>query len=234
MDSSDDFDSMLRHMMAELTEQFAHPLAIETTITHVTTAAVELIPDVAHADVLQIFGEDQFESIGATSQTATEVSDAQKRTGQGPCLEAASHDCIIRCADLHQESRWPAFCEAATASGIAGLMSFQLYTHDTRKAALNLYGGTPFGFGPDDEAIGAMLATQAANAFIAYDKELQFRSALVSRDIIGQAKGMLMQRFDIDAVLAFEVLTVLSQKNNTPIAEVATDMVTRRLLRNND
>ena len=48
-----------------------------------------------------------------------------------------------------------------------------------------------------------------------------FRSALASRDLIGQAKGMLMERFTIDAVAAFELLRRLSQDTNTPLVEVA-------------
>jgi hypothetical protein len=77
--------------------------------------------------------------------------------------------------------------------------------------ALNLFGVEPDVFTTDSEAVGAMLATHAAIAPIADDVRLQFQSALASRDIIGQAKGMIMERFEVDAVRAFEVLTRLSQ-----------------------
>jgi len=72
-----------------------------------------------------------------------------------------------------------------------------------------------------------MLATHVANAFIADDKELQFKSALNSRDIIGQAKGMIMERFSVDAVHAFDLLTKLSQASNIRIADVAAEIVAR-------
>lgn len=228
MDKEHDFDSILRQTMAELTEQFAHPLAIDTAVRHVTMAAMDLIPAVAAADVLHIASKDDFYSLGATSELAEKVSRIQQEVGEGPCLEAASNDCIARSADLRREPRWPAFSDAAVAMGIASVMSFQLYTHDKRRAALNLYGTRPDSFGDDDEAIAGMLATQAANAFIAQDKEVQFRSALASRDIIGQAKGMLMERFDIDAVQAFDLLTRLSQKTNTRVVDLAADIVGRR------
>jgi AmiR/NasT family two-component response regulator len=76
-------------------------------------------------------------------------------------------------------------------------------------------------------AVGAMLATHAATALIADDVRLQFQSALASRDIIGQAKGMIMERFDVDAVRAFELLTKLSQNSNIRLAEVAEEIVSR-------
>jgi len=93
--------------------------------------------------------------------------------------------------------------------------------------ALNLFGVEPDVFTTDSEAVGAMLATHAAIALIADDVRLQFQSALASRDIIGQAKGMIMEPFEVDAVRAFEVLTRLSQDSNTRVAEVAEELVSR-------
>ena len=72
-----------------------------------------------------------------------------------------------------------------------------------------------------------MLATHAAVALIANDERLQFQSALASRDVIGQAKGMIMERFDVDAVRAFELLKSLSQNSNTRLAVVAQEIVSR-------
>ena len=93
--------------------------------------------------------------------------------------------------------------------------------------ALNLFGTKPDVFTAENEAIGAMLATHAATALIADDERLQFQSALASRDIIGQAKGMIMERFDVDAVRAFELLRKLSQNSNTRLASVAEELVSR-------
>lgn len=73
-----------------------------------------------------------------------------------------------------------------------------------------------------------MLATHAALAWHMVRRDEQFRSALASRDVIGQAKGMLMERFDLDAVRAFELLKRLSQNMNTPLADVAQQVVGRR------
>jgi AmiR/NasT family two-component response regulator len=74
-----------------------------------------------------------------------------------------------------------------------------------------------------------MFATHAALALIADDKQGQFASALASRDLIGQAKGHIMERFDVDAVRAFELLRTLSQTSNTRLTEVAAKVVSRGL-----
>jgi AmiR/NasT family two-component response regulator len=107
------------------------------------------------------------------------------------------------------------------------MMSFQLYTHDQRKGALNLFGLKADVYTAKDQAVGAMLATHAATAIIAHDRDRQFQAALASRDAIGQAKGMIMERFAVDATRAFDLLKKLSQDTNTPLVDIAAVLVAR-------
>lgn len=225
----DDYEyaEVLRQAMTELTKQFAHPTGIDATLQGVTASAVDLIESVESADVLLVAGPELFRSVAATSQLAVEIDDLQKRFREGPCLDAAIGKTVVMCNDLRDDARWPSFAEAAVAAGVHSLMSFQLYTHNARMGALNLFGTKPDAFTAEHEAVGAMLATHAAVALIADDERLQFQSALASRDIIGQAKGMIMERFEVDAVRAFELLRSLSQNTNTRLAEVAEELVSR-------
>ncbi len=222
-----EYAELLRHTMAELTRQFAHPTDIDVTLRSVTASAVDLIDGVNCADVLLISGADLFRSVATTSQLAVDIDGIQQRFREGPCVDAAVGSALVVAHDLREEPRWPRFAAAAIASGVHSMLSFQLYTHNARMGALNLFALEPHAFTPESEAVGAMLATHAAIAFIADDVQLQFQSALASRDIIGQAKGMLMERFDVDAVRAFELLTRLSQESNTRLADVAENLVSR-------
>jgi GAF domain-containing protein len=222
-----EFEELLRHTMADLTGKFTHSTEIGATLSSVTAAAIELIDGVDCADFLLIADPDRFESLAATSQLAVDLDGFQKQFGQGPCLDAASGDSVVRCNSLREDHRWPRFASAAVAAGVHSTLSFQLYTHDDRKGALNLAGFKPDVFSPEAEAVAAMLATHAAIALIAEDKERQFKSALASRDVIGQAKGMIMERFSVDAVRAFELLAKVSQNTNIPLAAVAADLVAR-------
>ena len=222
-----EYAEVLRRAMAALTTQFAHPTGIDATLQGVTAGAVDLIDDVESADVLLVTGPDLFRSVAATSELAVEIEDYQKRFREGPCLDAAIGKTVVICNDLREDARWPSFAEASVAAGVHSLMSFQLYTDNARMGALNLFGLKPDVFTVENEAVGAMLATHAAVALIANDERLQFQSALASRDIIGQAKGMIMERFDVGAVRAFELLRSLSQNTNTRLAEVAAELVSR-------
>jgi GAF domain-containing protein len=107
------------------------------------------------------------------------------------------------------------------ALGVRGGLSFKLYTADRTAGALNLFAFEPSVFDSESEAIGSVLAAQAAAAIIASRRGEQLQSALLSRDVIGQAKGVIMERFSIDAVQAFALLRELSQSSNTKLSDVA-------------
>jgi len=210
--------------MAELTENFASKAGPDAILASVTSAAVRLIDGIDVADVL-VINDDKFESLAPTNDLIRELDDLQLQFQEGPCLEAAVAESVIRSSDLRTEHRWPRFAEAATERGVFSVLSFQLYSHRNGRGALNLFGREPRTFSVEAEAIGAMLATHAANALVAADRQNQFDSALATRDVIGQAKGVLMERFGVDAVQAFDLLSTLSQNSNTPLRQVATQVV---------
>lgn len=207
--------------MVELANNFPPRGAdVEETLASVTTAAVELIGGVDYADVLLI-DADRFDSIAPTDPMAKELDAIQQRLQQGPCLRAAVVDTLVRCTDLRDDHRWPLFAAEATKLGVHSMLSFHLYAHRSGSGALNLLGRAPHIFTAEAEALAAMLATHAAVALTAANTQQQFASALASRDHIGQAKGILMERFNLDAVRAFELLTKLSQHTNIPVRELA-------------
>ncbi|AQA06692.1 hypothetical protein BVC93_24875 [Mycobacterium sp. MS1601] len=222
------FLETVQSTLVEVTRQFAHPVSMDETLTAITTAATRLIDGVDSADVLLIDDADQYRSAAATSPLAENLSRIQQQHQQGPCVDAAVGETMVLSQDLRHDSRWPEYSAKAIDAGALGVLSFQLYTHQSRpscRAALNLFSCTSFAFDSDAQAAAAMLATHAALAFIAQDRQAQFQSALASRDAIGQAKGMLMERYKVDAVRAFELMRRLSQDSNIPIVTIAARIV---------
>ena len=91
--------------------------------------------------------------------------------------------------------------------------------------ALNVYAEHPNAFDQSSKDIGLVFAAHSSVAWNAARRDEQFKRALASRDVIGQAKGMIMERYGVDAVQAFEVLRKLSQDSNVPLVQVAADLV---------
>lgn len=150
------------------------------------------------------------------------LDEIQQRHRQGPCLSAAAHQHTVRADDLTTDTRWPLYRrDALRRTPIRSILSFRLFTSDQTMGALNVYADRPHAFTVEAEEIGYVLATHAALAWDAARRENQFQSALASRDMIGQAKGILMARFNISAVAAFELLKRLSQDRNAKLTDIA-------------
>jgi GAF domain-containing protein len=207
--------------MAELARAVAPPRSVEDVLSGVTAAAVELIPGVAAAGVLLITKGGKFETHGGTSELPHQLDVLQEKFQEGPCLEAAVDELIVRSDDFATESRWPRYSRAVLELGVRSGLSFKLYTSDRTAGALNLFGLEPNVFNSESEAIGSVLAAHGAAAILASRHGEQLKSALTTRDVIGQAKGIIMERFKVDVVRAFELLRELSQSENIRLVDVA-------------
>ncbi|MGU3586862.1 GAF and ANTAR domain-containing protein [Rhodococcus sp. C26F] len=216
----------LSRIMAELARSFDDAgTDLDATLQRITVAAAELIPGTDSADILIITGRGKFESHAATSQLSPQIDSLQARAGQGPCVDAAMDTTLVRSDDLTTETRWPQFTAAAVDAGVRSILSFRLYTHDMQAGALNLFSMRPNAFDAESVHIGEALSAHAAIAFVAARREQQLHSAIASRDLIGQAKGMLMERFAVGADRAFAMMITLSQETNLPVATIAARIV---------
>jgi len=107
-------------------------------------------------------------------------------------------------------------------AGVGSMLCFQLFVHGDTLGALNLYSPEAGAFTEEPETSGRVFATHAAVALAAAQHEQQLHAALANRDIIGQAKGIVMERFHLDADRAFTLIARLSQEENIKLHEIAT------------
>src|SRR5262245_20881264 len=218
----------LAQRMAELARASAAPRNVDEVLSGVTAAAKELIPGADTAGVLLIGRGGKFESIAGTSDLPYRLDELQMKFGEGPCVEAALDELIVRTEDFRSERRWPRYSAAVVEIGVLSGLSFKLYTADRTAGALNLFSFSTKAFDAEDETTGVVLAAHAAAAILASRQGEQLESALSTRDRIGQAKGIIMERFGIDDVQAFEMLRRLSQDSNTRLIEVAQRVIDTR------
>lgn len=204
-----------------------HPPAdIDAALTELTESGVSYIPAAQHGGITIATREGKLHTAAATSEIAVLLDKIQQRCAEGPCLTAAWEQHITKIDDVETDQRWPAYCrDAREETPIRSIMAFQLYADHRTMGALNYYSEQPYAFDADAIEAGLIVATHTALAWNLLRRDEQFRSALASRDIIGQAKGMVMERFKIDAVQAFEVLKRLSQSSNTPLVDIARGII---------
>jgi GAF domain-containing protein len=214
--------------MAELARSTAAPRKVDEVLSGVTAAAAEMIPGTDTCGVLLMAKGGKFDSLFGTSDLIYKIDALQEECGEGPCIQAALDELIVRTDDFSTERRWPKYSAAVTELGVRSGLSFKLYTGDSTAGALNLFSLQPHAFDGQSEAIGSVLAAHAAAAILASRHGEQLESALTTRDVIGQAKGVIMERFNVDAIRAFEMLRELSQTSNTRLVDVAIRVIETR------
>jgi GAF domain-containing protein len=155
----------------------------------------------------------------------------QHDSSEGPCLDAISERSIFYAADLDDESRWPLFASRAAQAGVRSVLALPVSRNDSL-GALNLYARSPIAFGVVDRAKAVILASLAGLAVTVAQSYEQggmsiedFRAALGTRELIGQAEGILMERERISADHAFDILRRASQHLNIKLREVAQHLV---------
>jgi transcriptional regulator with GAF, ATPase, and Fis domain len=191
----------------------------------IVAAAVRLIPGVEAASISLMVARRQISSEHRTGPLPERVDAIQAETAQGPCLDAAYEHQTVHVPDMAHEQRWPDFARRAHEAGAGSMLSFQLYVQGDTLGALNLFSTRAGGFDDESEQVGLLFASHAAVAFADARKIEHLDRAISSRDLIGQAKGMLMERYRIDADGAFRVLARVSQSTNRPLRDVARELV---------
>ena len=158
----------------------------------------------------------------ATTGQAPHLLDLrQQELGDGPCMEAATTQRLVSVPDTVAFAQWPDFCRSAVDLGVRSMLCVPLWVDDRGLGSLSLYADEPNAFGPRDQDITNTLATLAAVALAEAQRADQLREALQSRDVIGIAKGILMERHKISDDEAFQQLVRLSQRRNAKLVVVA-------------
>jgi GAF domain-containing protein len=189
------------------------------------------IPTAAMASVT-VLRDDQAETVAYSSQRVLTIDSDQYAAGDGPCLEAARTGEIVRVSVEQARARWPEFTRSAQQAGVTSYLSAPLILDDKFAGSLNLYGEEPDGFGDLDEALLRLYVTAATAALASARRYVEVRiladqlgQALETREIIGQAMGVLMARRGTSAEEAFQELARTSQNTNIKLREIAARVV---------
>jgi GAF domain-containing protein len=201
----------------------------DTVIAELAEHAAVEIPGAQYAGVTVTRNAKHIDTPAASHQWPVLLDEIQQRHSEGPCLTAAWEEKTIHVADLTTDERFPLYARDALAeTPIRSVMAFQMWIAGETMGALNVYAETPHAFGPETREIGMVFAAHSSVAWNAARRDEQFKRALASRDVIGQAKGMLMERYGVNAIQAFDLLRKLSQDSNTPLIQIAADLVAKQ------
>jgi GAF domain-containing protein len=186
--------------------------------------------DADHAGITLITAKGSLETLAPTDPLVEAVDALQYELGEGACLDSSWEGQTLAAEDLSTDRRWPNWGPKVAASGIISALAAELRTDQRRIGAINLYWSRRRKISVDDAAYAQNFARHAALALQASLNEANLQVALDTRKLIGQAQGILMERFDLDDNQAFCVLKRYSQDHNIKLRMVAERLIeTRRL-----
>ncbi|MEU4252926.1 ANTAR domain-containing protein [Amycolatopsis sp. NPDC026612] len=229
----------LARQFATLTAKLLDTTTVAGALENVVRTALAVVPGADLVSVTLLGPEGSFHTPVETDDVATVLDQVQYRLHEGPCVDAARSPgpAVAISDDLSVERKWPRFGPLAAQRGVSSVVSTALLPSSRSpqlNGALNVYSKSPRGLDATDREIALLLASHASLALAATHAvttaELQtahLRKALESRDVIGQAKGILMQRQGIGAEEAFDILRRTSQELNVKLVKLAETLTTR-------
>jgi len=226
--------NVVADQMGELARSLQSQRDTEEMLNELVFAAVRLIPGVDEASISVVTDRREVSSRLPTGELPARVDALQEETGQGPCLDAMYDQHTLRVSDMAREQRWPRFAAEAAEAGAASMLSIQLWVEGDNLGALNLYSRRVDAFDDESEQVGLLFASHAAVAFADAHEKSHMRAALATRDLIGQAKGILMERYKVTGDQAFRMLVKVSNDNNLTLRSVAQDLATTGALTGQD
>jgi GAF domain-containing protein len=224
-------------VVSELTANFSETVgalfsagSVRDTLEQVVGLAVATVEGCDYAGLF-LLENGELTTPVRSDQVAADVDALQQALADGPCMAAVADGVGSYTGDLADDARWPVFGPRAVELGIRSVLAVPLPVENV-PGCLNLYAHYPHAFGVIDRGRAVLLATVAAMALTSArsheDDELRetnLHAALATRELIGQAQGILMEREHIGPGPAFDILRRASQHLNIKLRDVARNLI---------
>jgi GAF domain-containing protein len=197
---------------------------LEPALQAIVSTAVGTLSSAQYAGLITV-SRGELIPQATTGRPPQLLDQLQQKLKDGPCISAAEEQALIRIDDMHRETRWPDFATEAENLGVCSMLCVPLHVHDRCLGTLSLYSERITTFTGHDERVTTLFATLAAIALAEAQRTDQLQTALGNRDVIGQAKGILMERHRMTPEAAFGYLSRASQTVNMKLTAIARHLV---------
>ncbi|SER95911.1 GAF domain-containing protein [Pedococcus cremeus] len=225
MPDNEDFNRELAAAAREMQDEDGSRQAMERAVA----IATKILPGCDAAGVCVVYPGQRVDTHATSDDVLRQVDSLQHELQEGPCLDALRLQDTVQSSDLSTDERWPRWGpEVVRRLGLFSIVSYRLFSTGDNLGALNLYGKGKAAFTTDDVHDGMALAAHVGVALAGAQEVENLEKALAGRTVIGQATGMLMERFDLSPDRAFGVLSRLSQHRNLKLRQLAEQIVHTR------
>ncbi len=198
---------------------------LQSTLATLVQGAVTALPDVDHAGISVVHRRGRIETVAASDRLVRELDELQYSLGEGPCVDAARDDDVVRVQHARHEERWPRFMPRAVQRGLRSQLGLRLYTESRTIGVLNLYSTTSDSITDEVEQMAELFSAYATTSLGRAQSAESLDNVIASRQVIGQATGIVMERYGLDEGRAFEYLLRVSSLANQKLRDIAREMV---------
>lgn len=231
-------DSLLGGQFAALSRQLFAADSTVGMLERIVAAAVQVVPGAELVSLTRREDHGRLSTPVQTDELASTLDALQYTHQEGPCWQATldTGTALALSPNLAEDQQWPRWGPAAAEHGVGSVLAVGLFPdgEPPRLGSVNCYATRAHGLDEADRDVAMLLGAHAATAVsarhqleLAQQETAQLREALQTRDVIGQAKGILMQRRGITAGQAFDVLRNASQSLNWKLRDVAHTLATQ-------
>jgi len=200
--------------------------SLSGTLQSIAEAARVSVPGFDQVGISVIHRDGKVETMAATDDLVTRLDEIQYELGEGPCVETLRDAQIVAAPHVRHDQRWPRYVLRAAELGLKAQLAVELYLDDEGTiGGLNLYSTASEGLHPDAESTADLFAAHAAIALGHARERESLNEALHSRKTIGQAIGILMERYQMNEDRAFAFLVRASSHSNIKVRDIAQELV---------
>src|SRR3954454_24900666 len=201
------------------------PRTLQETLDAIVHAARESVPGFEHVGISISHRGGRIETVAGTDELVWTLDQLQYDLGQGPCVDSLRSEPIVVVEHAPQDTRWPEYLARAVELGLRAQLGLRLYNDEETLGGLNLYSTVSETVGDESRQMAELLASHAAIALGRARYEHQLNEAIASRKVVGQAMGIVMERYGINEDRAFDFLVRASSTSNTKLRDVAQEVV---------
>jgi GAF domain-containing protein len=211
--------------LLEAAREISQPRDLQTTLDTIVTSAAQSLPGIDHVGITIAGSDGSMETKASSDTFVTELDELQYELGEGPCVHAITVEAVTTVDYAGRDQRWPRFMPLAVAKGLRSQMGMRLYSEKDTLGGLNMYSTSSDTIDPDAVHMAELFAAHASLTLGHARREEHLSTALLTRKVIGQAIGILMERHAMDEDGAFAYLARVSSHTNVKLRRVAAEIV---------
>ena len=214
--------------IAEAARTLYQPSSLDETLQLMAEVARDSVPGFDQAGISTVDAKGRITTRAATGDLVWTLDKVQYDLHEGPCYDSLAGAERVVAANLAEDARWPRYVPAAVEQGVRSQLAIKLYLdREGTLGGINFYSTTSPDVDPSAEPIAELFATHAALALGNARERQTLNEALMTRQVIGQATGVVMERYGITADRAFEFLVRASSVGNLKLRDIAQQLVER-------